>query len=102
MVDNEVLNWATTAFDLEAEAVRCAEDVGDTVLVLRIIGRQIVVVGTGDPGLVEDRKLKIATQLKGKSSVVVLVPSASPSRISPTLLITRARGSAPGSFGGLS
>ena len=66
MVDDEVLNGASATFDLEAEAVHRAEDGGDTVVILRIIGRQIVVVGARDSGLVEDGKLKIVTQSNGK------------------------------------
>jgi hypothetical protein len=37
MVNDEMLNGATATFDLEAEAFHCAEDGGDTVVVLRII-----------------------------------------------------------------
>jgi len=66
VVDDEALNGATATFDLEAEAVHHAEDGGDTVVVLRIIGRQIVVVRARDSGLVEDGKLKIVIQSNSK------------------------------------
>jgi hypothetical protein len=61
VVDDEALNGASAAFDLEAEAVHYAEDGDDRVFVLSIVGRQIVVVGARDSGLVED-----ATSRRGK------------------------------------
>jgi hypothetical protein len=66
VVDDEALNGASAAFDLEAEAVHYAEDGAYRVFVLSIVGRQVVVIGPRDSGLVEDGELKIATQSNGK------------------------------------
>ena len=62
MVDDEGLDWAAAAFELEAEAIHNVEGCGDHVVVLGVVGRQIEVVGAGDSRLVKDGKLEIATK----------------------------------------
>ena len=51
VVDDEALIGASATFDLEAEAIHYAEDGDYRVFVLSIVGRQIVVVGARDSGL---------------------------------------------------
>ena len=102
MVDNETLNWASGAFDLEAEAIHHSEDRDDRIGILCIIGWQKEVVGARDSGLVEDGKLKIVTQSEGKIVGRCVGALRFPVPDVTRLVITMARGSASGSLGGLS
>jgi hypothetical protein len=44
MVDDQGFDWTAAAFEFKAKAIYDVENRSDQVLVIRIIGRQIVVV----------------------------------------------------------
>lgn len=54
MVDDEGLDRTAAALELEAEAIHHAENPGDHLVIVGIIGRQIIVVRASDSRLVQD------------------------------------------------